>query len=119
MSADMGAYASRYIERFNFALTWSAPGAKGPRHKGWQLLENAIRDPERARQFWRTRPDYGIGVLLSYSGVVSLDIDHVEHSRTVFAHFGVALDELAETSTQNHRQSCEVSVDVPGAGWQK
>jgi putative DNA primase/helicase len=36
--------------------------------------------------------------LLGFSGVVSLDIDHVEHSRTVLTAFNIDLDELAETT---------------------
>jgi putative DNA primase/helicase len=98
VSANMAAWAGRYCERFNFALTWSPAGEKGPRHTGWKLLDNAIRDPQAARRFWRRHPRYGIGVLLGYSGLVSLDVDHVEHSRSVLAHLGVDLDELGEAA---------------------
>jgi putative DNA primase/helicase len=89
-------WAARYVERFNLALTWTPPGAKGPRHHGWNNPAIAITDKAAARQFFGPRPDYGIGVLLSYSGLVSVDIDHLEYSRIIFGHFGIDLDELRQ-----------------------
>jgi putative DNA primase/helicase len=92
----MARWAARYVERFGLALTGTPPGAKGPRGKGWNLESNAIKDKSTALEFFGARPRYGIGVLLAYSGLVSLDIDHVEHSRTIFRHFGIDLDELRQ-----------------------
>lgn len=91
------AYARRYCE-IGFALTWSPPGQKGPRHAGWNLPANAIRDPQRAFDFWRAHPDRGIGALLGPSGLVSLDVDHVAHTREILAAFRVDLDDLAATA---------------------
>jgi Bifunctional DNA primase/polymerase, N-terminal len=92
------AWAERYVGRFGLALTWSPRGEKGPRHTGWKLKENAITDAASAAAFWRAHPDYGIGVLLSYSGLVSLDIDHTEHSRAIFSHCGIDLEEFRKHS---------------------
>jgi hypothetical protein len=41
-------YAKRYCE-LGLALTWTAPGAKGPRHAGWNRPEHAITAPAGAR----------------------------------------------------------------------
>lgn len=98
MTVTHAHYAARYCERFGAALTWTPHGEKGPRHPGWNLATIAIKDAATAAAFWRAHPDYGIGVLLSYSGLVSLDIDHAEHSRAIFSHFGIDLDQLRKHS---------------------
>jgi putative DNA primase/helicase len=95
MNAKIARYAERYTE-LGLALTWTPPGEKGPRHQGWNLEANSIRQPREALKFWQLHPEYGIGALLQFSGLVSLDIDNVEHSRTIFAHFGLDLDELRQ-----------------------
>src|SRR5208282_6676016 len=74
-------YTARYCE-LGMALTWSPPGEKGPRHPGWNRPENAITDPKAALEFWSAHPDYGAGVLLGPSRKVTLDVDHVAHTRT-------------------------------------
>jgi len=89
-------YAERYCERFGFALTWTPPGEKGPRHPGWNLEANAIRDAATAAAFWQQHPTHGVGALLSFSGLVSLDIDHTEYSRTILGTVGIDLDELRQ-----------------------
>lgn len=94
MTATLAAFARRYAE-LGLALTWTTPGNKGPRHPGWNLRENAIATPADAFKFWTENPTFGIGALLSYSGLVSLDVDHVAHSREVLRALGVNLDELA------------------------
>lgn len=85
-------YVRRYCERFGFALTWTPPGQKGPRHAGWNLETNAIRDPNHAHEFWTQHPHCGVGVLLGFSGLVSLDVDDIPRSREVLAEFDVELD---------------------------
>ncbi len=49
-------YAARYIGRFNWVLTWSPPGEKGPRHEGWNTLEKAIRTTEERRALLENTP---------------------------------------------------------------
>lgn len=94
MTATTAQWASRYIDRLGMALTWTPKGAKGPRHSGWNLESNAITTPAAALKFWSLHPDHGVGVLLAFSRLVSLDIDDVEHSRMIFGHFGIELGEL-------------------------
>lgn len=98
MQADaMARYAVRYVERGN-VLTWTPPGAKGPRHRDWNRIENAITTPTAARQHWTQHPEHGIAMLLSFSGLVSLDIDEPSLSRQVLATFGIDLDALAASA---------------------
>lgn len=89
------AWGERYIQRFGLALTWTPADAKGPRCPGWNLRENAITTPAAALQHWTQHPDHGIAALLSFSGLVSLDIDEAPLSRQVLAALGIDLDALA------------------------
>jgi putative DNA primase/helicase len=93
MNAPAAVYAAMYTE-LKLALTWTWPGSKGPRHAGWNAPANAITDPAAARRYWTNHPEHGIAVLLGPSRLVSLDIDDVERSKLVFAHFGIDLDAL-------------------------
>lgn len=90
---SVSAYSRRYAE-MGLALTWSPFGHKGPRHHGWNDPANAITDPEKAAQYWTQNPEHGIGVLLAPSGLVSLDVDHVEHTRDVLGSFNIDLDRI-------------------------
>jgi putative DNA primase/helicase len=87
-------YAKRYAE-MDMALTWTPAGAKGPRHPGWNLAENAITTPAAALRHWMQRPQHGVAALLSFSGLVSLDIDEASLSRQVLAALDIDLDALA------------------------
>lgn len=87
-------YAKRYCE-LGMALTCSPPGCKGPRHDGWNRRENAITSPAVALDYWRRHPMKGIGALLSFSGLVSLDIDDADRSVAILKHFGIELNDLA------------------------
>jgi putative DNA primase/helicase len=91
-------FAEAYTERLRLALTWTPTGAKGPRHAGWNLLENAITTPAAARQHWSQNPAHGIACLLEASRLVSIDVDDEDRSRLVLEHFGVDLDELRRTA---------------------
>ncbi len=90
-------WASRYCE-IGIALTWTAPGGKGPRHAGWNLPDNAITDPKRAFGYWLVNPDHGMAALLGPSGLVSLDIDDEQYSPRVLGHFGIDLEQLREST---------------------
>jgi putative DNA primase/helicase len=94
MSSTIARYAARYAE-LGFALTWTPAGAKGPRHPGWNLAENAITTPSAALRHWTQNPTHGVAALLSFSGLVSLDIDETSLSRQVLAALDVDLDALA------------------------
>jgi putative DNA primase/helicase len=93
MNAPAAVYGAMYTE-LKLALTWTWPGSKGPRHHGWQLSSKSITSPAAARRYWTDHPEHGIAVLLSPSRLVSLDIDDVERSTLVLAHFGIDLDGL-------------------------
>lgn len=87
-------FAARYTE-LGMALTWTLPGEKGPRHRFWNLPENAITTPAAALRHWTQNPSHGIAALLAPSGLVSLDIDESALSRQVLAALGIDLDALA------------------------
>lgn len=93
----MARYAERYIERFGFPVIPTVPGRKGPRFKGWQKPENAIRCAVRAAEYWRQHPHDGIAVVLGHIGYVSVDIDDEVHATTVLTRFGLDLQELKRT----------------------
>lgn len=88
-------YAQRYCE-LGMALTWTPLGHKGPRHAGWNLPENAVRDPAAALDYWSRHADHGIAVLLEPSRLVSVDIDDELLSREVLRHFDVDVLDLRE-----------------------
>jgi putative DNA primase/helicase len=93
VSAPTAVYAAMYCE-LGLALTWTWPGLKGPRHHGWQLPSKSITSPAAARRYWTDHPEHGVAVLLGPSRLVSLDIDDIERSKLVFAHFGIDLNAL-------------------------
>jgi putative DNA primase/helicase len=97
VSAPASVYATMYCE-IGMSLTYTWPGSKGPRHPGWNVPANAITSPAAALRYWTDHPAHGIAALLGDSGLVSLDIDDIERSALVLAHFGVDLDELRATA---------------------
>jgi putative DNA primase/helicase len=90
-------FAERYAE-LGLALTWTPPGAKGPRHAGWNLPENAITDPAAALDYWTRNPRLGVAMLLEPSGLVSIDVDDEGLTRDVLRHFGVDIRGLREAA---------------------
>ncbi len=88
-------WAHRYC-KMGLALTWTRRGQKGPRHQGWTLRENAITDPQIAERNWSRFTSQGIACLLTYSALVSLDIDEPEYAPVALKTFGVDLTELVD-----------------------
>jgi len=86
-------WAARYCERFGFALAPSR-GKRPMAGKGWNDEANLLRDPGEARRYFERHPQAGMGVCLEPSGLCSLDLDHLEHSRTVLAPEGIDVDAL-------------------------
>lgn len=68
-----------------WALCDIPPGTKGPRHKGWNLAENALRDPIRA-------PRFNAGLCHAWSGTCAIDIDKLDTARAWLAERGVDLE---------------------------
>jgi Bifunctional DNA primase/polymerase, N-terminal len=95
--SNIAKFARRYCE-IGLALTFTSPGAKGPRHAGWNIPENTIRDPKRAFGYWHLNPSHGVAALLGPSGLVSLDVDDERQSPGVLKHFGIDLEALRETT---------------------
>jgi putative DNA primase/helicase len=96
-ASPMARFAERYCE-IGLALTWTPPGEKGPRHTGWNRVENAVTTPAAARHYWSENTAHGIAALLGPSNLVSLDVDDEERSHVVLRHFNIGLDELRRTA---------------------
>lgn len=69
------------------------PGTKNPTKPGWNILENTIQTEEDAK-FWLEHPDWNMGLLLSESRMVALDIDNLQNTQTVFNELGLNYEEL-------------------------
>ena len=96
--ADVARFARAYVAKYGLRLVPIPPGSKGPRREGWNKPGGYFTDPQEAAQHWTANPDDGIGAVLGPSHLVSLDVDHVEHTRTVLAEFGLDLNALAESA---------------------
>ncbi|MGO9992853.1 MAG: bifunctional DNA primase/polymerase [Steroidobacteraceae bacterium] len=113
MSApSIARFAARYCE-CGFALTWSPPGQKGPRHAGWNLPANAITAPQPALEFWSAHPDYGIGALLGPSRKVSLDVDHVPHTRAILSAFDIDLNSIDAPRIVGNPEKFRLMFEAP------
>ncbi len=118
-------FARRYCE-IGLALTFTSPGAKGPRHAGWNIPQNSITDPKRALAYWLAFPDHGIAALLGPSKLVSLDIDEERFAPRVLDHFGIDLEHLRESTPtivgRHHRlmfQAPDGELKHYSAAWPK
>lgn len=107
---------ARYVERYcnlGFSLTWSPPGEKGPRHPGWNDPAKAITDPKAALEFWSAHPDYGTGALLGPSRKVTLDVDHVAHTRISLSELGVDLDAIEAPRIIGNPEKFRLMFEAP------
>jgi hypothetical protein len=77
--------------RAGFALVPIIEG-KGPTTAGWNKRENCVTSIDRLN------PNVGYGIAHSYSGTMSLDIDHYEESKALLSQRGVDLDALIRAS---------------------
>jgi len=81
--------------RYTTALGWSIvpipPGIKGPNGSGWNKPEKLIKTPDECD---RIRDGWNIGVQLEESGIVSIDIDHIEYTKIMLESLGLKYDEL-------------------------
>lgn len=74
--------------RHGWKLTPIAPGSKGPRHEGWNRIENCVTTPERAASL------QSAGLCHAYSGTCAVDIDDLEYVRAQLLLSGISLDDL-------------------------
>ena len=93
------------------------PGSKGPRREGWNKPGGYFTDPKEAARHWEAHAEEGIGAVLGPSGLCSLDVDHVEHARTVLAEFSIDLDALAKSAPCVVGNPARFRVLLRGTGW--
>jgi putative DNA primase/helicase len=89
-------WAERYVDRFGFNLV--PLRGKVPIGEGWNLNENLLRTPGAAREYFSRNPRDNIGACLEPSGLVSLDADYPEGTRSVLAVEGIDLDALIDAT---------------------
>lgn len=84
-----------YID-LGWALTPIKMGTKAPDTKGWNLLENAIRDEAQLDKLLFKN----VGLLHAYSGTCAIDIDDLTESKEFFKSHSFDIDELFDTGVQ-------------------
>lgn len=85
--------AAKYVQS-GLSLVPIPLGCKGPAQRGWNILENAITDPEMASQL-----DGNIGVAHAYclpAPTMALDLDDMERASGWLAARGIDLAELLD-----------------------
>ena len=84
--------ASDYVAH-GMALVPIPTGQKGPSSKGWNRLESAITDPQKASSL---KGNVGLGHAYSSPPTMALDIDDLPKARVWLGERGVDLDTLLE-----------------------
>ena len=74
--------------RHGWSLVPIPMGTKGPRNKGWNLRENALKSQSDLPQ------GFGIGLAHAYSGTMALDIDNWTIATSLLADHGIDLQAL-------------------------
>lgn len=74
--------------RHGWSLVPIPMGTKGPRNKGWNLKENALKSQADLPQ------GFGIGLAHAYSGTMALDIDNWTIATSLLADYGIDLQSL-------------------------
>ena len=74
--------------RHGWSLVPIPMGTKGPRNKGWNLRENALKSQADLPQ------GFGIGLAHAYSGTMALDIDNWTIATSLLADYGIDLQSL-------------------------
>lgn len=85
---------ARYCAELNWSLVTIPAASKAPNGRGWQNPEQAISTSGSALEYWSKNPDHNVGLLLGASGVVTIDIDHMENTRLIFEAMNIDLDAL-------------------------
>ena len=80
-----------YRAQLGFTLTRIAGGTKGPNYRDWNSPAAWIDSPERIEAHWSPHPTDGVGVVLAPSGIVSLDVDHLEWAELALSAVGIEL----------------------------
>lgn len=105
-------YATRYTDKYGFALVPIEPGRKFPTANDWGGL--AMTDTATASDFYTNKPDWNMGLALGPSRMCSLDIDCDESFAVALEEFGIPADALAEFPTiQGASKGRRVMFRVP------
>lgn len=92
--SQLASIARTYVER-GFRVVRIPAGKKFPTHDGWNTPGGYFEEPAEAERYFAANDNDNLGVVLGPSRLCSLDIDHTDHARLLFAEFGVDIDELA------------------------
>ena len=87
-----------YCSKLGWYLVTIPAGTKGPTRFGWQKPEQALSDPEKAREYYEQNPTHNVGLLHGASGTCAVDIDHVEYTKLIFEELGIDFSELMPVS---------------------
>lgn len=90
--SDFGISAASFCEMYGIAIVPIRPRSKIPRFREWQ--NRVLAKPVDVRAHWRRFPSDNVACSLHASGLVSLDIDHVEHFTRVMTDYGYG-DEIS------------------------
>lgn len=87
-------WARFYTERMGWSVVSIPAGAKGPNGLGWNRPERALSEPDAAQHYFEANPTLNMGLLHAPSRTVAFDVDHVEHTKIIFAEFGIDYDAI-------------------------
>jgi hypothetical protein len=102
MNAPTATWAEAYVSKLRLALVPIPPGRKAPLGERWNKPGGYIADVEEAHRRWEGLPDHGIGVVLSASGLCSIDVDSPDHAVPVLGDLGIDLDAEAAPTIQGN-----------------
>lgn len=89
--------AKYYIESYGRVLVEIPPATKNPTKNGWNIRENCITTVEQCK-YYKDHPNWNMGLLLSESNIVSIDIDNVENTKTVFNTMGIDYNKIISSA---------------------
>ena len=89
--------AKYYIDNYNWVLVEIPPATKNPTKTGWNIRENCITTVDQCK-FYKDHPDWNMGLLLSESNVVSIDIDNVVNTKIAFNSLGIDYDKIINSA---------------------
>ena len=89
-----------YCSRLSWYLVTIPAGSKGPTKFGWQKPEQALSDPDAAREYYELNPTHNVGLLHGASGTCAVDIDNVENTKLIFEELGINFSDLMNSAPQ-------------------
>jgi hypothetical protein len=89
--------ATYYIDAFGWVLVPIPPGTKGPTNPGWNIRENCITTQKQC-DFFSEHPDWNMGIQLVESNIVTIDIDNVKNTMSIFNTMGLNYKKIIESA---------------------